>query len=103
MSTLLSYSTLLSHILRAGMKRPNSDVYVESSSLVSSIIDGFGVTKSEIQYERNTKKKKVNFIARAFFRCAVCKFMVHFVNKTSLIRKRTYGFQVTGKGENIGL
>lgn len=86
------------------MKRSNSDVYVDSSSLVSSIIKSFGMTRSEIQNERNTKKKKVTFIVSTFF--WVCCMQVHgtlFVNKTSLISKRTHGFQVTEKGENIGL
>lgn len=59
------------------MKRSNSDVYVDSSNLVSSIIKSFGMTRSEIENERNTKKKKVTFIISAFFGCAVCKLMVH--------------------------
>lgn len=87
------------------MKKSNCDVYVDSSSLASSIIKSFGITGSEIQNEKGMqRKKKITFIARGYLGVLyVSSWYAVFVNDTLLITKKPHGFPVTEKGENIGM
>lgn len=80
-----------SHLLWSDLIRSNCDIYIDSSSIVSSIISTFGITRSEIQNEGNAKKKYLSLL-EGYFKC-LCLLTI----------PKPHGIPVTEKGENIAM